>query len=75
MPTNTDNISCLLFGHNFYKKSTSISDADKVICKNCNHTATIDSHGNFNANGTNDKTFENTLRKLFLLRRKMATNL
>ncbi|ARV09831.1 hypothetical protein BTO05_09320 [Winogradskyella sp. PC-19] len=70
-PTNTDNISCIIFGHNFYKPQEGESDTDHLKCKNCNSSTIIDKHGNFNTSGA-DKTFESTLRALFLLKRKIA---
>lgn len=73
-PTNTDNVSCLILGHNFYKEQTFYKNSDKLCCKNCNHTILTDKHGNFNSSGSADKTFENTLRKLFLLRKTIAAN-
>lgn len=69
--TNTDNISCIIFGHNFFKSEKDISDNDQLKCKHCNSSTTIDKHGNFSTSGAG-KTFESTLRVLFLLKRKMV---
>ena len=68
--TNTDNMSCIIFGHNFFKFEKDISDNDLLKCKHCNASTTIDKHGNFNSSGA-DKTFEGTLRALFLLKRRI----
>ncbi|WP_299115894.1 hypothetical protein [uncultured Winogradskyella sp.] len=70
-PTNTDNISCIIFGHNFYKPQNEVYKNDQLKCKHCNTTVIMDKHGDFNTSGA-DKTFENTLRKLFLLKRRIA---
>ena len=69
--TNTDNISCIIFGHNFFKSEKDISDNDQLKCKHCNSSTTIDKRGNFSSSGA-DKTFECLLRVLFLLKRKMV---
>ncbi|RNC88033.1 MAG: hypothetical protein ED556_02265 [Winogradskyella sp.] len=69
-PTNTDNISCIVFGHNFYKPED--GKGDQLLCKNCSAKVTIDDHGDFNSSGATDKIFEVALRKLFLLKRKVA---
>jgi len=72
IPTNTDNISCLIFGHNFYKETDSETKKEQLVCKHCQAKVAVDHHGNFETSPTADKTFENTLRRLFLLRRKLA---
>lgn len=70
-PTNTDNIPCIIFGHNFYKIENNTSDKEQLKCKHCNTKTYIDKHGDFNTKGA-DKMFVNTLRTLFLLKRKVA---
>ncbi len=70
--TNTDNISCLIFGHNFYKPTKGLHADNTLICKNCKHEFLVDEYGDFQSSGTNNKTFEATLRKLFLLRRRLT---
>ena len=70
-PTNTDNISCIVFGHNFYKPQGEVNGNDLLKCKHCNTAAIMNKQGDFNPSGA-DKTFENTLRQLFLLKRRIA---
>ena len=67
--TITDNISCIIFGHNFFKSEKDISDNDQLKCKHCNSSTTINKHGNFSTSGAG-KTFESLLRVLFLIKKR-----
>ena len=70
-PTHTHNISCIIFGHNFYKL---LDDANKnqLRCKHCNAALDIEDFENSHLTEAVDKTFKNTLRRLFLLKRNVA---
>lgn len=70
--TTSDNISCLIFGHNYYKPKKSNKNEDQLVCKNCKTQIEVDYHGNFDTSATKDKAFETSLRKLFLLRRQLS---
>ena len=70
-PTNS-NLACLVFGHNLYKPK-SFKHSSTLVCKNCNAITFTDQHGNFDDSGPKDKTFEKTLKRLFLLRRQLAS--
>ena len=72
-PTNTDNITCLLLGHNFYKKELTDKSKDEVVCKNCGTQMVMAKNGDLDTSAANDKTFETALRQLFLLRRKLTS--
>ncbi|MCC1483322.1 hypothetical protein [Winogradskyella immobilis] len=67
-PTTNNDFTCLVFGHNYQKLNTS-----KLICKNCNTITCTDEYDNLDASISKDKTFEKTLKKLFLLKRKLAS--
>jgi len=71
-PTDTDNISCIIFGHNYYKSSEETSNNSQIKCKNCNTSLDINDFGNSHHNTPVDKTFKNALRRLFLLKRNVA---
>ncbi|TCK67967.1 hypothetical protein DFQ05_1751 [Winogradskyella wandonensis] len=72
MKSTTDNMTCLLLGHNFYKKDHLNKLTDEVICKNCGTQMLIDSNGDIDTSAAKDKNFETTLRKFFLLKRKLV---
>jgi hypothetical protein len=72
-PTTNSDLACLIFGHNFYKPKSFNKHSSKLVCKNCNTEVFTDQYGNFDASGSQDKTFEKTLKRLFLLRRQLAS--
>ncbi|MBT8244327.1 MAG: hypothetical protein HKP48_05340 [Winogradskyella sp.] len=71
-PTDTDNISCIIFGHNFYKSLDEVNGNTQLKCKHCCTTLDIDDFGNSHHTEAVDKTFKNALRRLFLLKRNVA---
>lgn len=72
-PTINSNLACHVFGHNFYKSESFNKHSSKLVCKSCNTVTFTDQHGNFDTSGSKDKTFVKTLKKLFLLRRQLAS--
>lgn len=74
-PTTTDNMTCFLLGHNYYKSSELDDSQEKAICKNCGSKTYLNLDGEFNANPNDNKSFINALRKLFILKRGMKTSL
>ena len=70
--TNTDNIACLIFGHNYYKSKEKSASEITFVCKNCKKEITAKEYHNTHAKSKVDKTFETELKKLFLLRRSLA---
>ena len=72
-PTTNSDLACLVFGHNFYKSEYFNKHSSKLVCKNCNTVTFTDQHGNFDTSDSKDKTFEKTLKRLFLLRRQLAS--
>lgn len=71
-PTHTDNLACIIFGHNFYKSQYKMQGQNLVKCKNCNTALTMDEFETSTPTETVDNTFKNALRKLFLLKRHVA---
>lgn len=65
------NFACLVFGHNLYKPK-SHQNSSISICKTCKAEIDSDNCESFESNNYQDKTFENTLKRLFLLNRKIA---
>lgn len=70
-PTHTDNISCIIFGHNLYKQPNDANNT-QLRCKHCNTALDIEDFENSHLTQAVDKTFINTLRRLFLLKRNVA---
>lgn len=72
-PTSNKDLSCLVLGHNFYKSEPSSNTTPKLICKNCSTEVFTDQNGNFDASVSEDKIFEKTLKRFFLLKRRLAS--
>ncbi len=66
MSRATSNLSCLVFGHNFFKfkgqKGQSL-----FVCKNCRTKANLDAKGDFILNDTSHAELQPLLQELFIL--------
>ncbi len=70
MKTTTTNqaLSCAIFGHNFFKSD---QNPNQLVCAHCNITVQTDAQGNFDESGITNKNVQTTLRRLFLLKRRI----
>jgi len=72
MQTNlTSTLSCAVFGHNFERPKQSLTN-NHLICSSCKTVVPIDAQGNFESYPAQNIEVQQTLRQLFLLRRKIA---
>ncbi|MDO1502025.1 hypothetical protein Q2T40_17965 [Winogradskyella maritima] len=68
--TNTD-LSCLVFGHNYFKFETERGQA-LLICKHCKTKTNLDDNGDFETEASSNLRLQNTLKQLFVLNKRLA---
>lgn len=66
--TTNHMLSCTIFGHNFFKSD---QNTDQLVCAHCNTTVQTDAQGNFDESGITNKNVQTTIRRLFLLKRRI----
>ncbi|MFD1062730.1 hypothetical protein ACFQ1Q_05685 [Winogradskyella litorisediminis] len=74
-PTDSDDMTCLLLGHNYYKLAVANTNNETVVCKSCGKHSKINPQGDFTTTKYEDKAFVTALRKLFLLKRGLKPNI
>ena len=71
MPTTTSNLSCLVFGHNFFKFESAKSQS-LFVCKHCKTKAHLNKYGDFVLNDSSHSELQPLLQELFILNKTLV---
>ncbi len=68
----TNELSCSVFGHNFYRSKPLSQNKAELICSCCHTKVSTDSNGDFEELPSSNTEIHKALRQLFLLRKQVS---